>query len=74
MVPWLKKVIENHVELVVSCLLPSPPDFARVGGVWETKSNTSTQLREEFCKFCDLIPDEIVNIEVNSINNLDFYL
>lgn len=32
--PWIKTVIENHFELVVSCLLPFQPDFAKVGGVW----------------------------------------
>lgn len=32
--PWIKNVIENHFELVVSCLLPFQPDFAKIGGVW----------------------------------------
>jgi hypothetical protein len=62
--PWIKTVIETHAELVISCLLPFPPDFAKVGGVWETKSNRSIQIKEEFVKFCDLIPYEIVSYEV----------
>ena len=48
----------------MSCLIPFPPEFAQVGGVWETKSNKSTQVKEEFSKFCDLIPYEIVTFEV----------
>ena len=62
--PWIRSVIENHSELVISCLLPFPPDFAKVGGVWETKSNRSVQIKEEFVKFCDLIPYEIVSYEI----------
>ncbi|CAF0899614.1 unnamed protein product [Brachionus calyciflorus] len=62
--PWIKSVIDNHFELVVSCLLPVQPDFVKVGGVWETKSNRAIQIREEFSKFCDLIPYEIVTFEV----------
>jgi hypothetical protein len=62
--PWIKTVIEAHSEIVISCLLPFPPDFAKVGGVWETKSNRSIQIKEEFVKFCDLIPYEIVSYEV----------
>lgn len=41
-----------------------PADFAKVGGVWETKSNKSVQIKEEFEKFCDLITYEIVNYDV----------
>lgn len=32
--PWIKTVTENHFELVVSCLVPFPPEFAKVGGIW----------------------------------------
>lgn len=62
--PWIKTVIENHSELVISCLIPFPPDFTKIGGVWETKSNRSIQIKEEFVKFCDLIPYEIVSYDI----------
>ena len=35
-----------------------------MGGVWETKSSQSVQIEQEFAKFCDLIPYEIVNYEM----------
>lgn len=31
----------------------------------ETKANRSSQIKEEFVKYCDLIPYEIVTFEVN---------
>lgn len=62
--PWIKRVCEHHFELVAACLLPHPPDFAKVGGVWETKSKRSTQIKEDFTKFCDLMPYEIVDYEI----------
>ena len=59
-------MIENHFELVASCLIPFPAEFAKVGGVWETKSNKSIQIKNEFNKFCDLISYEIVSYDVNN--------
>lgn len=32
--PWLKKIIKHNFDTFVTCLLPHPPDFARVGGHW----------------------------------------
>ena len=32
--PWIKTITSNHFELIVSCVLPFPPEFAQVGGVW----------------------------------------
>jgi len=32
--PWLEGVIQNHPQVLVSCLLPHPPEYARVGGHW----------------------------------------
>ena len=32
--PWLRRIIKNNFETFVSCLLPHPPEFARVGGHW----------------------------------------
>ena len=74
--PWIKAVADNHFELITSCLLPIPADFAKVGGVWETKSNKSVQIKEEFAKFCDLITYEIVNYDVKLFKEIKiiFYL
>ncbi|ODN04336.1 Protein unc-79 [Orchesella cincta] len=32
--PWLKRVVKGNFETFVTCLLPHPPDYARVGGHW----------------------------------------
>lgn len=31
---WLNEVCQTHFNVFVSCLLPHPPDYARVGGHW----------------------------------------
>lgn len=31
---WLRDIAETHYKLFISCLLPHPPDYARVGGHW----------------------------------------
>jgi hypothetical protein len=31
---WLSDVCNYHFKVFVSCLLPHPPDYARVGGHW----------------------------------------
>jgi protein unc-79 len=49
--PWIKTVIDNHFELVLSCLLPFPPDFLKIGGVWETRCKASLQIKVNFFSF-----------------------
>jgi len=31
---WLKEVSKTHLEVILSCLLPHPVEYARVGGHW----------------------------------------
>ena len=31
---WLKEISKTHFEVIVSCLLPHPIEYARVGGHW----------------------------------------
>lgn len=31
---WLNTVCETHFKVFISCLLPHPADYARVGGHW----------------------------------------
>lgn len=31
---WLREISRTHYKLFISCLLPHPPDYARVGGHW----------------------------------------
>lgn len=31
---WLRDISNTHYDLFISCLLPHPPEYARVGGHW----------------------------------------
>lgn len=31
---WLRKISKSHYDLFISCLLPHPSDYARIGGHW----------------------------------------
>lgn len=31
---WLRDISKSHYKLFISCLLPHPPEYARVGGHW----------------------------------------
>jgi len=31
---WLADISNVHFEVIVSCLLPHPPEYAQVGGYW----------------------------------------
>lgn len=31
---WLKTICKTHLEVVISCLLPHPCEYAKVGGHW----------------------------------------
>lgn len=35
---WLDEVAKTHFEVIVSCLLPHPAEYARVGGFWSVSS------------------------------------
>jgi len=37
--PWLKRVVKGNFDTFVTCLLPHPPDYARVGGHWYVLMN-----------------------------------
>lgn len=65
LIPWIKLVVEKNFELAASCLLPYPPEFARVGGVWGTMSKRSTQIKEEFEKLSCLISYDIITYDVS---------
>mgnify|MGYP001803514604 FL=1 len=46
MTEWLQEVKKSHYEVILSTLLPHPPDFAKVGGQWEKLSSRTDQLKE----------------------------
>ncbi|XP_053376174.1 protein unc-79 homolog isoform X2 [Mercenaria mercenaria] len=61
---WLKDVNKTHFEVVVSCLLPHPVEYARVGGFWDTLATRTTQIKEGLnCFFC-LVPYDIISYQI----------
>ncbi|XP_052267084.1 protein unc-79 homolog [Dreissena polymorpha] len=61
---WLREVNKTHFEVIVSCLLPHPVEYARVGGVWDTLATRTTQIKEGLnCFFC-LVPYDIITYQI----------
>ncbi|GFO35399.1 unc-79-like protein, partial [Plakobranchus ocellatus] len=61
---WLQEVMKTHFEVIVSCLLPHPVEYSRVGGFWDTLCTRTTQIKEGLnCFFC-LVPYNIITFEI----------
>ncbi|GFR86925.1 Unc-79-like protein, partial [Elysia marginata] len=61
---WLQEVMATHFEVIVSCLLPHPVEYSRVGGFWDTLCTRTTQIKEGLnCFFC-LVPYNIITFEI----------
>ncbi|XP_054711004.1 protein unc-79 homolog [Uloborus diversus] len=61
---WLMEVVKNHFEVFVSCLLPHPKDYAKVGGHWESWPCYPVQIKEGFKRLLCLVPYDIITLEV----------
>ncbi|XP_077992141.1 protein unc-79 homolog [Glandiceps talaboti] len=61
---WLIGLSHSHFDVFVSCLLPHPPEYAKVGGHWETLSSTVVQLEEGINRIFALTPYNIISFEV----------
>lgn len=64
MTEWLQEVKKSYYEVILSTLLPHPPDFAKVGGQWERLSSRTEQIKEGLEKLIMLGPYDIVTYEV----------
>ncbi|BFZ12415.1 hypothetical protein BsWGS_15454 [Bradybaena similaris] len=61
---WLQEVMKTHFEVIVSCLLPHPVEYSRVGGFWDTLCTRTTQIKEGLnCFFC-LVPYDVITFEI----------
>ncbi|ESO85360.1 hypothetical protein LOTGIDRAFT_154853 [Lottia gigantea] len=61
---WLQDVNKTHFEVIVSCLLPHPVEYSRVGGFWDTLATRTAQIKEGLnCFFC-LVPYNIITFEI----------
>ena len=61
---WIQTVMKRYENIVISCLLPQPPDYARVGRAWEFITSRVQQIKHGLnCLFC-LMPYDLVTFEV----------
>ncbi|XP_030755941.1 protein unc-79 homolog [Sitophilus oryzae] len=61
---WLKEISKSHYNLFVSCLLPHPPDYARIGGHWDTLATKTTHLKEGLDRLFCLVPYDVITQEI----------
>lgn len=61
---WLKEISETHTKVFISCLLPHPPEFARVGGHWDTLASRTQHLKEGLQRLICLVPYEVITQEI----------
>ncbi|KAK9889170.1 hypothetical protein WA026_004451 [Henosepilachna vigintioctopunctata] len=61
---WLREIIKTHNDVFVSCLLPHPPEYARVGGHWDTLSSRTSHLKEGLNRLFCLVPYEVINQDI----------
>jgi hypothetical protein len=60
----LKDIADSHNKVFISCLLPHPPEHARVGGHWDTLASRTQHLKEGLQRLICLVPYEIITQEI----------
>uniref|UniRef100_A0AAR5PWG4 Protein unc-79 homolog n=1 Tax=Dendroctonus ponderosae TaxID=77166 RepID=A0AAR5PWG4_DENPD len=61
---WLRKISKSHYDLFISCLLPHPSDYARIGGHWDTLATKTTHLKEGLDRLFCLVPYDVITQEI----------
>ncbi|XP_020280656.1 protein unc-79 homolog isoform X3 [Pseudomyrmex gracilis] len=61
---WLSQVMKTHYEVFISCLLPHPADYVRVGGHWETLASRTSHLKDGLHRLFCLVPYEVITPDV----------
>lgn len=61
---WLKEILKTHNKVFINCLLPHPPEYARVGGHWDTLASRTQHLKEGLQRLICLVPYEIITQEI----------
>ncbi|XP_076235457.1 UNC-79 domain-containing protein [Calliopsis andreniformis] len=61
---WLSKVKKTHYDVFISCLLPHPADYVRIGGHWETLASRTSHLKDGLNRLFCLVPYEVITPDV----------
>ncbi len=55
---------KSHPEVFVNCLLPNPPDYAKIGGHWDMLLPKIDHIKEGLVRFFCLVPYDLITLEV----------
>ncbi|XP_048512569.1 protein unc-79 homolog isoform X11 [Athalia rosae] len=61
---WLSEIAKTHYEVFISCLLPHPTDYVRVGGHWETLASRTSHLKDGLNRLFCLVPYEVITPDI----------
>lgn len=61
---WLKDIRKSHYKVFISCLKPHPPEYARVGGHWDTLASRTSHLKEGLQRLICLVPYEVITEDI----------
>lgn len=58
------QVKSERIDVFISCLLPHPIDYSKIGGHWEVWPDTAHQIKEGFKRLLCLVPYDIITDDV----------
>ncbi|XP_043278465.1 protein unc-79 homolog isoform X2 [Venturia canescens] len=61
---WLSDIMKTHYQVFISCLLPHPADYVRVGGHWETLASRTSHLKDGLNRLFCLVPYEVITPDI----------
>lgn len=61
---WLMKVIDSQFQLFANCLIPTPPEYAMIGGHWECWPSIDIHIKEGFKRLLCLVPYDMITADI----------